>query len=137
MGRKARAALLGAGAVAIVAGSFVTTLKAIDYFMAPRCPAGQTVTLARPFKHQEGHAYMLVGPFFQGVADTDQLPKRSPVVVCEDGHRLDPPYSLVADIAKLGMGRFNHYMGAIFFSASDNSDPNTNGRTYSIVLPNG
>ena len=38
-------------------------------------------------------------------------------------------------VPKLGRGRFSHWVTYVLFSASDNSDPNTNGREYVAVLP--
>jgi pectate lyase len=40
-----------------------------------------------------------------------------------------------ADIAEFGRGRFSHWGEAIIFSASDNTDANTNGRRYWAVSP--
>lgn len=96
------------------------------------CPLGEVVTLMPPFQRQGRSGYESLGPFFLDVTDTNATPGRSPVVVCESGHALGPAHSLIAQI---GDGRFSHYMGAIYFSAFDNSDPNSNGHTYTIVLP--
>jgi len=55
----------------------------------------------------------------------------------EDGQPLGPGGSLHADIGTLGDGRFSLWNdGYLYFSASDNSDPRTNGRQYTLVLPN-
>jgi hypothetical protein len=35
------------------------------------------------------------------------------------------------------MGRFSHWGDGLHFSASDNSDPRTNGRSYTIIVPQG
>ena len=144
-----RWAWLSIGGLVIVAGSFFATLRLVDYFgatqtasaIATPCTLGVVTALSGPFKHQGdepgNHAFLESGPFFKDVTNTNQFPNRSPVIVCEDGRPLGPANSSIADIAKAGMGRFNHYMGAIFFSTSDNSDPNTNGRKYAIVNPKG
>jgi len=61
---------------------------------------------------------------------------RSPVLLYEDDHLLGPPHSLHRDIAELGSGRYSHWKGhGMVFSTSDNSDPQTNGRKYFIVVP--
>jgi pectate lyase len=39
-------------------------------------------------------------------------------------------HSLHADIIAHGKGRFSHWGTSVYFSASDNTDPNQNGRTY-------
>lgn len=49
--------------------------------------------------------------------------------LAENGLELGP-LSTNADIAKLGRGRFSFLNGHLYFSASDNSDPRTNGRSY-------
>jgi len=54
----------------------------------------------------------------------------------EDGQPLGPSDSLHTDIGALGGGRFSLWNdGFLYFSASDNSDPRTNGRQYTLALP--
>jgi hypothetical protein len=51
----------------------------------------------------------------------------------EDGKPLGPAHALHHSIARDGGGRYSHWAGnTLLFSASDNSDPNANGRSYSI-----
>ena len=60
----------------------------------------------------------------------------SPVIVYEEGKPLGPPHSTFADISQLGRGRFTWWIGqGLFFSTSDGSDPNRNGRRYWAVVP--
>ena len=60
----------------------------------------------------------------------------SPVMVYEDGRPLGPAHSNFADISKLGHGRFTFWTGqGLFFSTSDGSNPNDNGRRYWAVVP--
>ena len=68
------------------------------------------------------------------LADTDDAPGRSPLVFFEDGRPLSPAHSLIADIRAKGGGRFSHVGDRLFFSASDDSDPNLNGRTYAVGI---
>jgi hypothetical protein len=52
----------------------------------------------------------------------------------EDGKPLSEAHALHADIRTIGKGKYSHWVkGAIFFSASDNSNPITNGRKYTLV----
>lgn len=51
----------------------------------------------------------------------------------EDGHPIGPGHAQHADIRTKGQGRFSHWGDRLYFSTSDNSDPATNGRTYTIV----
>jgi hypothetical protein len=52
----------------------------------------------------------------------------------EDGKELGPAHAVHADIRTAGQGRFSHWINALYLSASDNSDPRTNGRTYTWQL---
>jgi len=55
----------------------------------------------------------------------------------EDGQLLGPADALHAVIGTRGGGRFSLWNdGFLYFSSSDNSDPRTNGRQYTLVLPN-
>jgi pectate lyase len=53
-------------------------------------------------------------------------------MVFEDGRPLGPPHSSHEEIRRFGEGRFSHWGGQIYFSASDNSNPAHNGRCYSV-----
>ena len=51
----------------------------------------------------------------------------------EDGKPLGPAHALHQSIRDEGGGRYSHWTGnALIFSTSDNSDPNANGRDYSV-----
>ena len=59
---------------------------------------------------------------------------RSPCVLLENGKPLGPARALHADIRNKGLGRYSHWTpSSLYFSASDNSDPRTNGREYTLV----
>jgi hypothetical protein len=69
-------------------------------------------------------------------ADTPADDTRSPVLLYEDGRLLGPPHSPHREIAEPGSGRSSHWKAqGMVFSTSDNSDPNTNGRSYLVVVP--
>jgi len=59
------------------------------------------------------------------------------VRVLEDGQHLGPAGVSHDDVRTLGRGRYSHWGDKLYFSSSDNSDPNTNGRSYSVVPPAG
>ena len=68
--------------------------------------------------------------------ETNRFDKRSPVVIYENDRPLGPAHNSFAEIQEHGMGRFAVWRSqGIAFSASDNSDPNKNGRTYWAVVP--
>ena len=70
-------------------------------------------------------------------ADDDKVEtQQSPIIVYEDGVPLGPAHNTFGDIARLGAGRYAHWRSGVAFSASDNTDPNDNGRNYWAVLPN-
>lgn len=80
---------------------------------------------------------------YQGVAFASVLPPRtypSPsepaLVVSEDGRPLPFPHMPGwGTVAKNGGGRFHLNGDTLYFSATDNSDPRTNGRTYTVRRP--
>lgn len=49
----------------------------------------------------------------------------------EDGKPLGPAHTDHEIIRNVGLGRFSHWKTGLWFSASDNSNPLTNGRVYS------
>jgi hypothetical protein len=67
--------------------------------------------------------------------DSSAAPTSSNFVLCEGSLLLGPAHSDHKIIWTDGRGRFSHWSTFIVFSASDNSDPNTNGRTYKMVQP--
>lgn len=65
---------------------------------------------------------------------------RSPARLFENGTELGPSHSVHTDIGNVGKGRFSHWgnengsIEALFFSASDNSDPRSNGKAYTYCV---
>ncbi|MGB0583401.1 MAG: transglutaminase domain-containing protein, partial [Limisphaerales bacterium] len=58
----------------------------------------------------------------------------SKCLLLEDGRPLPVPRALHATIRGVGKGSYSHWTaGSLYFSTSDNSDPRTNGRKYSLV----
>jgi hypothetical protein len=107
---------------------------------SPPMPAGKTVVRLWPPFEMLGHAAFARRQLaaLGDVGDREDVEEdtRSPVVVYEDLQPLGPPHSNFGDISNLGAGRFTHWQRqGITFSASDNSDPNTNGRRYWAVVP--
>ncbi|HMV69107.1 MAG TPA: hypothetical protein PKA64_19835, partial [Myxococcota bacterium] len=58
----------------------------------------------------------------------------SPVRVLEDGAPLAWPDTFCAHVAQLGHGRTCHVGDAVQFSSSDGTDPQRNGRRYTLAL---
>jgi hypothetical protein len=124
------------GALAIVVVFFVGTLYFLNY-LQPRCPQGQALELRPPFaKFGNGFAYAAPAPALESLSDTPAAPKQSNYVVCEGRYVLGPAHTAHAEIDARGNGAFSHWNNIGFvFSASDNSNPNTNQRSYRAVLP--
>jgi hypothetical protein len=83
--------------------------------------------------HEVGFNYIAPGDF-GSPPDTLEASTASIVKVYENGVEVGPAHSAHADIRTYGQGRFSHWSDgsslSLYFSASDNSDPTTNGRMY-------
>jgi 2-polyprenyl-6-hydroxyphenyl methylase/3-demethylubiquinone-9 3-methyltransferase len=95
----------------------------------------ETVVLAPPFLHESGHLYKTFVPQYASTGDSAANPQRSPLRLREDGTVIGLAHSAHAEIADHGRGRYSHWVDTLYFSSSDNSDPNTNGREYSVAYP--
>jgi hypothetical protein len=51
----------------------------------------------------------------------------------EDGIRLPLGHTQHDTIRQIGLGRYSHWDRCLYFSASDNSDPRSNGRRYQLI----
>ncbi|MFI4849361.1 MAG: transglutaminase family protein [Gimesia chilikensis] len=61
---------------------------------------------------------------------------RSACFLLEDGQPLPHPHALHKRIRETGKGHYSHWTPTtLYFSASDSSDPRTNGRKYELVCP--
>ena len=88
--------------------------------------------LSPSFSHDEGYCWMSSLPHLSHIADNEEKPRRSNLRVFEDGKQLMFAHAPLITVQKAGEGRYNHWHEKLYFSASDNSNPNTNGRRYSI-----
>jgi hypothetical protein len=89
--------------------------------------------LTGPFKHEQGHCWVVHLPDLARWADSQPQQENSTLMIYEDGRPLGPAHSQHDNIRKMGEGRFSHWEEALYFSTSDNTDPNNNGRKYSIT----
>jgi SAM-dependent methyltransferase len=92
---------------------------------------GLPVSLPEPWS-VGGHAWAVHLPELAYMADRPSFPRVSFVVVYEDGSPLSSPHAPLNEIRELGGGRFAHWGEHLVFSASDGSDPRSNGRRYSL-----
>ncbi len=85
------------------------------------------------FRHDGGMRWVAdLPPELADDTDGNDQPYRSPLRLLEDGTELGPGHALHATIQDAGDGRYSFWMGVVYFSTSDGSDPNTNGRVYSV-----
>ncbi len=97
-------------------------------------PAGlESIELTPPFPRDASHCW-IADLSRHGVIDGDSPPEpgRSCLRLFEDEVRLGPPHSVHAAIRQTGQGRYSHWGSVLYFSPSDNSDPNRNRRRYLV-----
>jgi len=95
----------------------------------------RVVIPAAAFAHEQGFCH--IASLDCGEEGDRETQNRSEVVVLEDGKPLGPGKSLHADIRAVGAGRYSHWTrSGLYMSASDNSDPRTNGRRYEVATTN-
>jgi hypothetical protein len=63
------------------------------------------------------------------VSDRDGI---SRLQIYEDGYPLPEKGAQHERVREFGRGSFSHWGRFLYFSASDNTDPRTNGRSYSV-----
>ncbi|WP_407426252.1 polysaccharide lyase family 1 protein [Arcticibacter sp.] len=73
---------------------------------------------------------------FKTPGDSDSQPNVSILRIFEDGKELGPAHSLHRNIRNTGKGMFSHWGNTLYFSTSDNSNPQTNGRKYTYSIGN-
>lgn len=123
-------ALVGIAACLTVAGCGKSTHKSegASGAASPAAAAPDVIALAPPFQKESGYAW---------IVPTHINPATRKLRVFEDGKELGPGDAMHADIRATGKGAYSHWDAkangfAVYFSTSDNSDPNTNGRTYTL-----
>jgi hypothetical protein len=77
---------------------------------------------------ETGHCYVAPVPG-ELLSDKESI---SRLVLYEDGKALGPRHAAHADIRGIGLGRFSHWGDALYFSTSDNTDPRSSGRRYTV-----
>lgn len=97
------------------------------------------MVLSGPFIRHENSNAFIVYPVIPGaIADDKDHLEQSSLSLYEDGRPLGPAHSVHRDVVVDGRGHYSfwhHNVTLLIFSTSDNSDPNTNGRIYSVSDP--
>lgn len=100
------------------------------WISAAKAAKAQRQILTGPFKPTGGYGWTMRLPGTGGDDDTNLY--KSNFCLYEDDQRLTAAHQPSIAINTGGKGRYVHWEDAIFFSTSDGSDPNTNGRRYSF-----
>ena len=87
---------------------------------------------AERFKEESGFCWLAELADLPIEGDITQSPRRSGYVLCEDGHPIGSGHAAHEMIRGAGRGLFSHWDKQLYFSTSDNSDPRSNGRKYSL-----
>jgi hypothetical protein len=90
--------------------------------------------LPKPYCHEGGDCYSVPLPALRGYADDESNPRRSTLTLYEDGLPLHQPHFTIGEIRGLGIGRYAHWEGRLYFSSTDNTNPNKNGRRYEYSI---
>ena len=96
-------------------------------------PGGQiekNLIVLPPYSSNGGFAYLT--KLSLDIPSDLTAPSASALVLYENNIRLVPAHAPHEAIRQVGAGAYSHWGKDLFFSASDNSDPNSNGRQYSI-----
>jgi parallel beta-helix repeat protein len=114
----------------------VTLLVNSNTILPPPSPSTNIINVSGAVQ-DAGFSYYVAQDFGTS-ADISSNPTRSVLRIFENGIELLPPHSSHSDIQNIGRGRFSHWSDgsfvALYFSASDNSNPKTNGRTYTYSI---
>jgi len=94
---------------------------------------GSGVLLKGPFTHRGGNLWSAHIPQLSRFSDDDMV-QASPLVLFENGEMMGAPHSLHEDIKNEGKGLYSHWNDTLFFSTSDNSNPNENNRQYWFLI---
>lgn len=86
----------------------------------------------RPSDHG-GFAFHAKTPHSIPAGDSISGPIVSGLLLFENDIAIGPGRSLHSDIAVRGKGAFSHWGDSLIFSTTDNSDPRSNGRRYSVA----
>lgn len=117
----------------------VVDVFARAYVQAPRpgpAPEFQVIrTLEAKFEpHPPLGWAVALPPELHCLTDGNGAILRSPLRLFEDGVQLGPGHQAYRSIVQLGGGSYSFQGSRLHFSTSDGSDPNVNGRAYTVRL---
>jgi hypothetical protein len=100
--------------------------------------AALCVRLSPPFQRELGHCWIFglealpEAAVLAAMADNEERSRQSKLQLYENEQRLGPGHAQHLAIREVGRGAFSHWKDSFYFSTSDNSDPNFNGRRYEL-----
>lgn len=98
-------------------------------------PSTEPLRLKPPFRHVRGHGFEAILPdAYRDYASSTENVFGSRVRLRENGTPLRLPYGDITTTYYAGGGSYMHWGKQLIFSTPDNTDPNTNGRVYDVVL---
>ncbi|MDQ3565561.1 MAG: DUF1929 domain-containing protein [Pseudomonadota bacterium] len=127
-------------AVARDAANNTTTSAGVSVSVSNAASCPQTALNVSAATSDGGFAYF-IGGSFGTPADNSSNFNQSTLRLFENSLELGPAHSIHANIRNLGQGRFSHWSSttgtgeALRFAASDNTNPRTNGRSYTYCVP--
>lgn len=96
----------------------------------------EEIHLSPPFERESGNCWKKdLRDYPIRTGDEAGNPKGSGLKLFENDTGLGPAHSIHETIRVHGKGFYSHWDQVLYFSTSDNSDPNSNGRLYSIKAP--
>jgi len=108
-------------------------LEATNKLAATTTAVSAPVTISKSAIVVEGGYAFKVRGVNAVPGDSGSQPTASTLRLYENGVELSPAHAVHEDIRNSGRGRYSHWSDVLYFSASDNSDPRTNGRTYTYT----
>ena len=92
------------------------------------------IKLSGPYEHVRGFSWAVKLPELIGLSDNLENPKRSTMMIYEDNIPMGFAHVPLHHIEIHGNSRYMHWNDKLYFSTTDNSDPNLNGREYTYRL---
>lgn len=92
------------------------------------------IELSCPFVANDPLVWRTDIPEFSALADTPAEPRRSTLLMWENDVPLAYPHCGYANIAQYGAGRYRHWQDSVYFTTSDNTNPNLNGKQYAFTV---
>jgi ABC-type polysaccharide/polyol phosphate transport system ATPase subunit len=108
------------------------TLTAEAFEQTPQNIEAEYFLEANKVKEEIGFCWQIDLSDIPIEGDSPEKPWRSPLILCEDERPMGTGHSPHEMIRSAGKGLFSHWGKQLLFSTSDNSDPRTNRRKYSL-----